>query len=181
MNVAALDVEHEACVEALQQLATTRSLAALGEVVRAYENSYEAHSAHEEELLDTHLWRDAAAAAQQGSDGGGGVTSAGGFFDKRASMRRSHYADHARMLRELAPPQYIEMANSPEGFAMRHDKVLPRSVVERALLDFEAHANRYDSYGDDLAAALRCAGGEMPTAALLHAGGGEAAPVEGVA
>lgn len=158
MSIAALDAEHAACVAALQQLASTRSLAALEEVLSAYE----AHFAHEEALLDTYLWKDAAAAAAGGDSVGG--------FDKSASMRRSHFADHARMLRELAP-EYVEMARAAGAVVSRDEKVLPRSVVERALLDFEAHANRYDSYGDELAAALRRAGGETPAAVVAVAAG----------
>ena len=48
--------------------------------------------------------------------------------------------------------------------------MIPRTVVEHALRDFEAHANRYDSYGDDLGAALRRAGAS-PAAMLAVAGG----------
>ena len=155
VSIAALDAEHAACVAALQQLASTRSLAALEKVVSVYE----AHFAHEEDLLDTHLWKEAAAAAA-------GTGSAGGF-DKSASVRKSHFADHARMLRELAP-EYVEMAQATGEDVSRDESVIPRSVVERALLDFEAHANRYDSYGDDLAAALLRAG-ESPAAVVATA------------
>ena len=161
VSIAALDAEHAACTAALQQLACTHSVAALEQVLRAYE----AHFSHEETLLDTYLWQEAAAAAAAGGAAGGG-------FDKNASMRSSHFADHARMLRELAP-SHVEREEATGGDAPRKEEgVLPRAIVERALRDFEAHANRYDSYGDELGAALRRAGA-APAAALAAAGSSE--------
>jgi len=159
LGIAALDAEHAACTAALQQLASTRSVAALEKVLIAYE----AHFAHEEALLDTYLWKEAAAAAAGGGSAGG--------FDKSASMRKSHFADHARMLRELAP-EYVEQARRTRGVGVSSEEIpeeIPRTVVESALLDFEAHANRYDSYGDELGAALLRAG-ESPSAVLALAG-----------
>ena len=58
-------------------------------------SAYEAHFAHEEALLDEHLWKDAALAAKGGAEVSG--------FDAKASMRKTHLADHARMIKELAP------------------------------------------------------------------------------
>ena len=52
VGISALDQEHAACTAALQELASTRSVAALERVLSAYE----AHFSHEEALLDTHLW-----------------------------------------------------------------------------------------------------------------------------
>ena len=52
------------------------------------------------------------------------------------------------------------------------ERMVPRTVIERALQDFEAHANRYDSYGDELGAALRRAGAS-PAAVLAVEGGME--------
>ena len=122
----------------------------LEEVARAYA----AHFSHEEALLDMYLWEQAAAAAT------GGGAAAGGF-DRSASMRKSHFADHARMLRELAAPathvqqqQEREREEEDEEEWGSEESMVPRGVVERALRDFEAHANRYDSYGDELSAAL---------------------------
>jgi hypothetical protein len=161
VSIAALDAEHAACTAALQQLASTHSFAALEQVLRAYE----AHFSHEETLLDTYLWQEAAATAAAGGAAGGG-------FDKNASMRSSHFADHARMLRELAP-SHVEREEATGGDAPRKEEgELPRAIVERALRDFEAHANRYDSYGDELGAALRRAGA-APAAALAAAGSSE--------
>ena len=154
VRIPALDAEHAACAAALQELTSTRSVAALEKVLSAYE----AHFGHEEALLDTYLWKEAAAAAAAGGGSAGG-------FDKSASMRTSHFADHARILRELAP-DHVEQ-DWPTGGAVGDDeeRVVPRTVIQRALQDFEAHANRYDSYGDELGAALRRAGAS-PAAVL---------------
>jgi len=146
VSVAALDAEHEACAAALRQLASKRSLNALAMVLDAYEK----HFAHEEALLDEHLWKEAAAAAA----GGGAAHGGAGGFDKRASMRKTHFADHARLLKELAPG-YANLARAEGGTISRDAAVLPVSTVDRALRDFEAHANKYDMYGDELAAALQ--------------------------
>lgn len=141
MSVAALDAEHDACAGALKQLAAKRSLAALDQVLTAYEK----HFAHEEELLDLHYWPEAAAAANGGAASG---------FDARASMRRTHLADHARMIKELAPGYAALARDKGDSGVSRDAPLVPPAVVERALRDFEAHANTYDSYGDELAAAL---------------------------
>lgn len=154
VSVAALDAEHEACASVLKQLAETRSLSALAKVLSAYE----AHFAHEEALLDAHLWKDAAAAAAAGD------ASAGGF-DRKASMRKTHFADHARMLKELAPG-YDQLAKAADGSMDMDAAVLPQSVIDRALREFEAHANTYDSYGPELAASLAAANA-TPTPAIM--------------
>jgi hypothetical protein len=73
----------------------------------------------------------------------------------------------------------VEQARATGGAADGdEERVVPRTVVEQALRDFEAHANRYDSYGDELGAALRRAG-ESPAAALALAGGREGAGATG--
>ena len=183
VGIAALDAEHAACVDALRQLASTRSLAALEKVLSAYK----AHFSHEELLLDTYMWKEAAVSAAAAVAGGGGATGGvAGGFDRSASMRKSHFADHARMLRELATAhveQEREIAGddvSREAAAAADEEddeeeaegegTVPRAVVERVMHDFEAHANRYDAYGDELGAALRRAGAS-PTAALAAAMG----------
>lgn len=155
MSVAALDEEHEACAAALGQLAAERSLNALADVLRAYE----AHFAHEEQLLDEYVWKDAAAAA---AAGGGAVDG----FDRKASMRKTHLADHARMITELAPG-YAKLAKGGGGSISRDAAVLPQSVVDKALRDFEMHANQYDSYGEELAAALEKAKVPPPAAVAV--------------
>lgn len=155
VHVAALDAEHDACAAALKELATTRSLAALDKVLSAYE----VHFAHEEALLDEHLWKDAATAAKNGGGEGG--------FDAKASMRRTHLADHARMINEIAPG-YAKLARATGSNVSRDSPVLPPAMIERAMRDFEAHANKYDSYGEELAAALQRAG-EAPAAVVAVA------------
>lgn len=70
VDVAALDAEHDACHAALDALGETRSAAALG----AVRELYAAHFAHEEALLDAHVY----AAASDGS----------GAFSADANVRR---------------------------------------------------------------------------------------------
>ena len=101
-------------------------------------------------------------------------------------MRKSHLADHARMLRELAAPgtrlqqqqQQEREEEEEEGAWGSEGSLVPRGVVERALRDFEAHANRYDSYGDELGEELRRAGAS-PAAALGLASAAAAGGTEG--
>lgn len=92
---------------------------------------YEAHFAHEEALLDTHLYPDVAS----GSDGS---------FSAAAGARKSHYADHARLLADIRKQL---ATGQPET---------PATLVSKVLRDFENHANVYDAmYTDPLAERLR--------------------------
>mmetsp|Transcript_12539 Transcript_12539/g.21028 ORF Transcript_12539/g.21028 Transcript_12539/m.21028 type:complete len:396 (+) Transcript_12539:185-1372(+) len=119
-----LDAEHEACEQALDRLATMRDREALLRLLEVYE----AHFAHEEELLDAHVYV--------------GVAQEGGGFSALAGQRRSHYADHERMLAALR-----ERLDS--------DTAVPSAFVDMVLRDFETHARSYDmTYAEPLAAAL---------------------------
>ena len=91
-------------------------------------------------MLDEHVWPATAkeAGGKKGAAGGGG-------FSADASMRKTHFADHARMLNELRT-----QAAAAQGSGAR----VPSSFVDRVLRDFEKHANQYDSYGERLEAAL---------------------------
>lgn len=122
VKVQALDDEHAVCAAALQQLAQSPTPAALEKVIEAYQ----AHFAHEEALLDQYVFDEAAT---------------GGGFSAASGKRKSHFADHKRLLGELK--------------GALGSSTVPASVVDMAFRGFEAHANTYDNYGEQLEAALR--------------------------
>ena len=132
MKVAELDDEHEICSAALDELARAPTRLALERVIKAYEG----HFAHEESLLDTHLYAEAAS----------GKASNG--FSAEASKRKTHYADHTRMLKEL---------NTMVESLPSESAAVPSSFCDKVLRDFENHANKFDMYGDELAAKLAAA------------------------
>ena len=132
VKVAELDDEHEICSAALDELARAPTRLALERVIKAYEG----HFAHEESLLDTHLYADAAS----------GKASNG--FSAEASKRKTHYADHTRMLKEL---------NTMVESLPSETAAVPSSFCDKVLRDFENHANKFDMYGDELAAKLAAA------------------------
>lgn len=128
VKVAALDEEHEACSAALHRLATELSPSAASALLGLYES----HFAHEEALLDEHVFRETAAASAQ---------PAATAFSAGAGARRSHLADHARLLQGVR--------------ALLGGEPIEPSAVEQLATDFEAHASQYDgSYADKLSAAL---------------------------
>ena len=59
-------------------------------------------------------------------------------------MRKTHYADHERILGSLAN----------EVKSMNDGGKVPSRFVAGLLKDFDVHADRYDSYAEDLQAAL---------------------------
>mmetsp|Transcript_7020 Transcript_7020/g.25877 ORF Transcript_7020/g.25877 Transcript_7020/m.25877 type:complete len:177 (-) Transcript_7020:257-787(-) len=127
----ALDEDHARCVAALARLAERRDLASL----RAVHEEYAAHFAHEEAMLDEHLYVDVASGT--GDDRG---------FNVDASTRTSHWKDHARMLRELQ-----QLATS----VAVSNGILGAGQVDAVLRDFETHADRYDgNYAERLGAKL---------------------------
>jgi len=122
-----LDDEHEACAAALATLAEARDAAALRGVIAAYDE----HFAHEEQLLEEHVYA--------------GVGASDGGFSALAGQRKSHFGDHARLLASLRDG----LTSLPAGGK------LPGAFVSQVLRDFEAHAGKYDStYAEPLAAAL---------------------------
>jgi len=132
VQVAELDAQHDACASALAKLAAVPTRGALERVLRVYKRHFE----HEEMLLDRHLYSAAAKAS-----------AAGVGFSAEASARRSHYADHERMLSELR----AQVAALPSA-----EHTAPPAFVDKVLRDFEYHANVYDAnYAEPLAARLR--------------------------
>ena len=115
-----MDSEHSECAEALERLAKERTPAALDAVLRVYRE----HFAHEEELLDAHVFK----RKTSGNDG----------FSADASMRTSHRGDHERLIRNLE-------AERQKG------QPLSGAFISSVLRDFEAHAERYDgAYAESL-------------------------------
>jgi len=130
VKVKELDDEHVACAEALALLEQEESVGALGSVLSIFEK----HFQHEEKLLDTHLYADVAVQA--------------GGFNADVSMRKSHFADHSRILNEIR--QEIS-----RGQRCGPTAAVPRKFIDRVFRNFEQHADRYDgNYADRLQAAL---------------------------
>jgi len=154
VRVEAMDREHALCAEALDRLAADRSAAAARAVVEAYR----AHFAHEEALLDEHVYKQAAREAQwaAGATGGGGGASgvggagAAGGFSADAGARKSHWADHARLLAGVEALCDGCASGGGSGGA-----VIDAAAVSAVAADFERHARLYDgAYADRLSAAL---------------------------
>mmetsp|Transcript_24158 Transcript_24158/g.63045 ORF Transcript_24158/g.63045 Transcript_24158/m.63045 type:complete len:360 (-) Transcript_24158:281-1360(-) len=123
VRVEVLDKEHGQCATALANLVRNQSRAALESVLEVYR----AHFDHEEELLERYVYADI---------GSGGFSAAGG-------QRKSHYADHARMIRAISS----QLATGAD--------VVPSAFVNQVLRDFETHANTYDdTYADKLSARM---------------------------
>lgn len=129
-----LDAEHDRCATALDRLVRDRS----EEAARALLAEYEAHFAHEEALLDAHLY--AAAAAAEGVKNANGS----GGFSADAGARRSHYNDHELLLRGVRA-------------IIGQGTIAPDAIAE-IVREFERHADAYDgSYVARLSAALAAA------------------------
>lgn len=124
VKVAAMDEEHAQCAAALERLGAERSAAAASFLL----SLYEAHFAHEEALLDAHVYK--------------GAAQAPAGFSADAGARRSHLADHARLLDGVR----ALVAAGP---------MIEAEAVQRVASDFEAHAEQYDGgYAARLSASL---------------------------
>jgi hemerythrin len=123
-RVAEMDQEHDACVTALNALARSLSI----DTLQAVQSVLTDHFAHEEKLLDNHVYDLQNKSSSQQS------------FSMDGDMRRTHMADHARMLSNVA--QQLRVGTVTVAF------------VRSLMSDFSLHAERYDSYGDRLLAAL---------------------------
>jgi len=127
-----LDEEHDECCSALDLLSEHRSASALASFLEIFER----HCAHEELLLEQHLY----APEEKRLAAEGGVSL---LLDSRTS----HFKDHARVIRVVKE----ELASlEREG-----NSVVSVSFVNGLLRDFENHANVYDAnYADRLAAVI---------------------------
>jgi len=121
-------------LRALARLEKEQSQAALREVVEVFAD----HFAHEENLLDEHLYKEIA----QGTSS----------FSADSGARKTHYLDHARILRELQ--LHLGSKETSAGAGLTSPSV-PLEVIRKARMDFMLHGTTYDLYGERLAAVLR--------------------------
>jgi len=129
VQVPELDAEHEACAAALSRLASERSAPAL----RAVLITFEEHFAHEEALLDAHVYQAALDPAKASG------------FSAAAGQRRSHFADHKRQLAAIR--EHLGLAGA--------DGAVKASFIDKLMRDFETHAAAYDTtYAAPLSQAL---------------------------
>eukprot|EP01063_Lacrimia_lanifica_P027832 TRINITY_DN3963_c0_g1_i1.p3 TRINITY_DN3963_c0_g1~~TRINITY_DN3963_c0_g1_i1.p3 ORF type:complete len:273 (+),score=77.09 TRINITY_DN3963_c0_g1_i1:217-1035(+) len=135
VKVDVLDAEHEACEEMLRRVlaaAANQQGRELESALRGLLDAYTGHFAHEEALLDKHLYADI------------GRESEGGFSADRGA-RTSHYADHKAML------------SAVEG-ALAKAGSLTVADARRLAAEFNSHATKYDgNYADRLSAAIAVA------------------------
>lgn len=108
-------------------MAQSRSREALARVITAYSE----HFTTEESLLDEHLY---------------GKTDANkSGFDAAAGQRKSHFADHARLLRDA---RALLKDSAP-------DALLSVPAINKVLRGFEQHTADYDDmYAEPLSKAL---------------------------
>lgn len=133
-----MDAEHERCAAALETLRQDLKPASLAAVLKEVET----HFAHEEELLDRYVYKQPA--------GGGG-------FSADAGARKSHRADHTKILSEIRTA--CERAER-EG-------TVPMEIVTRVEDEFERHADQFDGhYAERMSAAIAA---EHPAAAAAAA------------
>lgn len=135
VKVDVLDEEHRQCES---RLAALDALVADGRddrtqietALRAVLAAYETHFAHEERMLDTHLYAEVVAA------------NANSGFSADKGARTSHFADHKTMLNNIQK-LLIDVST------------VDAATVLRIRRDFERHATQYDGqYADRLCSAL---------------------------
>jgi len=136
VKVDALDGEHRQCESKLTLLGNLTQppgvdgkRGQIATALRGLLEAYESHFAHEEAMLDEHLY-----AAIAHDDAGG--------FNADKGARTSHFADHQSMLASVR-----SLLNDVPS--------VDASAVLRLQLDFERHATQYDGgYADRLSAAM---------------------------
>ena len=116
VNEEEMDAEHQLCVDALNALLNLRTLKSLENVA----SNLGSHFQSEEKMLDEGLYRDCSTANQGG-------------FSATASARKSHFADHQRML------------NSIQAELAKQCEPITEMFIGNLLGDFEGHATNYDS------------------------------------
>lgn len=121
VKVDILDEEHHECEEALRILRDRRDAASLSQFLTVLQD----HFRHEERLLDEYVY-----------------TEQTFGFSADTNARKSHFADHARILEEIEA--YL-------GYA-----VIPTSAVNDFNNRFYTHTTRYDvDYADRLSEAMK--------------------------
>jgi len=148
VKVEVLDAEHERCEAALARLAARKDATALTELLAVYED----HFAHEEALLDQHLYASVVEKQAKAAGGGGG-------FNADEGARTSHFADHAAMLAALHKhlDEFARRARIARELGLDENigAELTDAEVAKLASDFERHATSYDGgYADRLSAAM---------------------------
>eukprot|EP01063_Lacrimia_lanifica_P027833 TRINITY_DN3963_c0_g2_i1.p2 TRINITY_DN3963_c0_g2~~TRINITY_DN3963_c0_g2_i1.p2 ORF type:complete len:273 (+),score=87.90 TRINITY_DN3963_c0_g2_i1:222-1040(+) len=131
VKVDVLDQEHEECEAQLRLVfAAAAGVRDSKDALQGLLQAYEAHFAHEEALLDQHLYAD--------------VASQEGFSADRGA-RTSHFADHQAMIATVK--KYLRR---PSDFNRKNARSLAAA--------FHSHATKYDgNYADRLSAAMAAA------------------------
>lgn len=122
VDVPEMDDEHEDCVTALNLLATERTRASLANAITVVQD----HFSHEEKLLDTTMYQSVS-------------SSSTGGFSADANSRKTHFADHARIISVMR-----------SGLANQR---VSTQLIRGIMNEFEKHAGMYDTYGARVAAA----------------------------
>lgn len=139
VKVVEMDEEHERCADAMEVLCRERTLPSLQRVL----SEFTAHFRHEEEMLDEHLY----AAVAPGSSGSGAL----GGFSADGSARKSHFADHKRILDEIRQECDAAVVRLAEEDAA----VVSECFAAKVVLEFERHADQYDGhYAERMAASI---------------------------
>lgn len=162
VGVAVLDDQHAACAAALSALLAHPSSTAAARAVRS---AYEVHFRTEEELLDAHVWPEAATSARKRHHG------EPDGFSAAAGARRSHLADHKRLVDEVDALVALVQQAAEGGSAVDGDdtpaaagaldtdtEARARAAAQRIASAFERHAAEYDgAYATELSKALAAA------------------------
>lgn len=129
VDVPEMDDEHEDCVIALNLLATERTQASLTNAITVVQD----HFSHEEKLLDSTMYQSVSSSSTDG-------------FSADANSRKTHYADHVRIISLMRSGLDAKQTNQSSN--QRVSARLIRGIMN----EFEQHAGLYDTYGARVAA-----------------------------
>lgn len=135
---AELDRQHHLCADALEQLRLKCDVSSLRQVLDCYKMHFE----YEENLLDTHLYKEFSDEVKEETQSNG--------FSAAKDARKSHYRDHKRLIGDIQS-MVTHLESDGNGKEM-----ISKKFVSDVLRNFERHANVYDdSYADALSAAMQ--------------------------
>ena len=133
-----LDRQHHLCSDALEQLRLKCDTSSLREVLKCYKMHFE----YEENLLDTHLYKEFRDKFEEKASSKG--------FSAANDARKSHYRDHKRLIGDIES-MLIQLESDGSS-----KKTVSKKFISDVLRSFERHANVYDdSYADALSFAMR--------------------------
>lgn len=133
-----LDRQHHLCADALEQLRLKCDAPSLRGVL----NCYKMHFEYEENLLDTHLYKEFSDQVEEKTPSKG--------FSAAKDARKSHYRDHKRLIGDIETMlTHLESDGNSK-------KLVSTKFISDVLRNFERHANVYDdSYADALSVAMQ--------------------------